>query len=118
MDGGAKPHRATASCPKAGPPDIIRDQMRMFALLAFSSICLAQPAFDVAAVKEVLDFVPGTISEKIVANPGSLAMHNVRLRACIKWAYGVKDYQIAGPSWMGAPGWGGRDIARYEVLAK
>jgi uncharacterized protein (TIGR03435 family) len=90
--------------------------MRLLALLTVASTCLAQPIFDVATVKEVSDFVPGTMSEKIVANPGSLAMHNVRLRACIKWAYGVKDYHIDGPSWMGAPGWGGRDIARYEVL--
>lgn len=92
--------------------------MRLFVLLALTPTCLAQSVFDVATVKEVVDFVPGTISEKIVANPGSLAMHSVRLRACIKWAYGVRDYQIAGPSWMGAPGWGGSDIARYEVLAK
>jgi uncharacterized protein (TIGR03435 family) len=92
--------------------------MRLFVLLALTSTCFAQSVFDVATVKEVIDFVPGPNSEKIVANPGSLAMHNVRLRACIKWAYGLKDYQIAGPSWMGAPGWSGRDVARYEVLAK
>jgi uncharacterized protein (TIGR03435 family) len=92
--------------------------MRLFALLALAATALAQPAFDVASVKELADFIPGTISEKIVANPGSIAMHSVRLRACIKWAYDVNDYQISGPSWMGAPGWGGRDLARYEVQAK
>jgi uncharacterized protein (TIGR03435 family) len=92
--------------------------MRLFALLAFASTALAQPAFDVASVKELSDFVPGTTSERIVVNPGSLAMHGVRLRACMKWAYDVNDYQISGPSWMGAPGWGGRDLPRYEVLAK
>jgi uncharacterized protein (TIGR03435 family) len=92
--------------------------MRLFTLLALTATALAQPAFDVASVKEVADFEPGPTSEKIVANPGNLAMHSIRLRACIKWAYDVRDYQISGPSWMGAPGRLGRDIARYEILAK
>jgi uncharacterized protein (TIGR03435 family) len=92
--------------------------MRPLLLLAIASATLAQSAFDVASVKEVLDFVPGTLSEKIIANPGTLTMRNVRLRACLKWAYDVNDYQIAAPSWMGAPGWGGREVARYDILAK
>jgi uncharacterized protein (TIGR03435 family) len=78
--------------------------MRLFRLLALTSTALAQPAFDVASVKEVADFAPGPITEKIIANPGTLTMHGVRLRACIKWAYDVKDYQISAPTWMGAPG--------------
>src|SRR5215831_5228771 len=92
--------------------------MRLLTILTVTTTALAQPSFEVASVKEVVDFVPGTMSEKIVANPGNLTMRNVRLRACLKWAYDVRDYQIAGPSWMGAPGWGGREIARYEILAK
>src|SRR5262245_25513047 len=92
--------------------------MRLLSILVITTAGLAQQSFEIASVKEVVDFVPGTMSENIVANPGSLTMRNVRLRACLKWAYDVKDYQIAGPSWMGAPGWGGREIARYEILAK
>jgi uncharacterized protein (TIGR03435 family) len=86
-------------------------------LVAIAPVTLAQPAFDVASVKEVLDFVPGIVSEKIIVNPGNLTMRNVRLRACIKWAYDVKDYEIAGPAWM-PPGQAGRDVGRYEILAK
>ena len=90
--------------------------------LIFIALCascaFAQGVFDVASVKEVQDFQAGTISENIVANPGTLSMRNVRLRACITWAYEVKDFQIAGPAWLGVPYWGGREISRYEILAK
>src|SRR4051794_39751276 len=92
--------------------------MRLFTLLIVATAAIAETYFAVASVKELTDFVPGTNSEKIVANPGNLSMRSVRLRACLMWAYEVKDYQIAGPVWMGAPGWGGRDLARFEIDAK
>jgi uncharacterized protein (TIGR03435 family) len=56
--------------------------------------------------------------ERVVARPGSVMMHNLRRRACIKWAYDVKDYQITAPGWMGAPGWLGADLDRFEIAAK
>ena len=92
--------------------------MRTLLLLSIVPGILAQSSFDVVSVKEVVDFTPGTISERIIANMGNLTMRSVRLRACLKWAYEVRDYQIVGPSWLGAPGWGGRDVARYEILAR
>ncbi len=27
-------------------------------------------------------------------------MRKVRLTACIRWAYGIQDYQVSGPSWL------------------
>lgn len=56
--------------------------------------------------------------EEVVANPGSLTMRNMRLRGLVKWAYDVAEHQIAGPEWIGRPGWRGNDLARFEVAAK
>jgi uncharacterized protein (TIGR03435 family) len=93
--------------------------MRTFLGVLLAAVCSAQqPAFEVASIKQVMKFQAGTGSEKIVAHPGSLTMRDVRLRAIIMWAYAVKDFQISGPDWLGAPGWGGADVSRFEVLAK
>lgn len=70
--------------------------------------------FDVASIKPV----DAGGRESIEARPGSVTMHNVRLRAAIRWAYDVKEYQVAAPAWMGSPGWLGRDIARFDIAAK
>ena len=71
------------------------------------------PAFDVASVKP--DKVgtnegPGRGREEVNHTPDSLNMQNVRLSSCIKWAYGVNDYQISGPDWLNSE--------RYDVIAK
>jgi uncharacterized protein (TIGR03435 family) len=55
----------------------------------------AAPAFEVASIragepgKEVIEYVPG-----------SLTMRHARLTVCIRWAYGVPEYQVSGPGWM------------------
>ena len=38
-------------------------------------------------------------------------MRNVTLRSCVKWAYGVRDFQVSG-----GPGW--VDAERYDISAK
>jgi uncharacterized protein (TIGR03435 family) len=86
-------------------------------LLLLAASAFAQ-TFDVASVKSMHPEQLGALSEKIVAHPGSVSMRNIRLRGLIKWAYDVKEYQVAAPSWMGSPGWQGSDIARYEIVAK
>jgi len=69
-------------------------------LIALTSIVavaqpVSPPAFDVASIrvgqpgKETIEFVPG-----------SLTMRNVRLTACIRWAYSVTEQQISGPGWL------------------
>jgi uncharacterized protein (TIGR03435 family) len=92
--------------------------LQLFVCLAAFGQNTAGPTFDVASVKPVMTFKTGTASEKIIAHPGSLTMRDVRLRAIIMWAYTVRDFQISGPAWLGAPGWGGADVPRFEVLAK
>ncbi len=92
--------------------------MSFSALLFGFAIAASAQSFDVASVKLTANLRPGYGNEHILARPGNLTMSNVRLRAMIKWAYDVKDYQISGPSWLGSPGWLGGDLARYEVLAK
>jgi uncharacterized protein (TIGR03435 family) len=52
----------------------------------------------------------GSEREKISISPGGLIMRNVSLRSCIRWAYGVRDYQISGPGWLASE--------RYEIAAK
>ena len=37
-------------------------------------------------------------------------MRNVSLRSCIQWAYGVRGYQISGPTWL--------TLERYDIVAK
>jgi len=92
--------------------------MKLPAALVLFTIAAGAQSFEVASIKLTTNIRTGYGYEKIVARPGNLAMSNVRLRALIKWAYDVKDYQISGPSWLGSPGWLGGDLARYEVQAK
>ena len=95
--------------------------MRILTLVALTAlsvqIALSQARFEVSSVKAV-EHAAGQPygSENISAHPGSLTMRNVRLRACIKWAYGVREYQIAGPASLGSPGW--MAVDRYDVIAK
>jgi uncharacterized protein (TIGR03435 family) len=83
------------------------------ALLLLSGAALAQK-FDVASIKPMQP----SGKEDTTVHPGSVTMRNVRLRAIIRWAYDLKEFQVAAPAWMGAPGWLGPDIDRFEVLAK
>jgi uncharacterized protein (TIGR03435 family) len=53
----------------------------------------------------------GKIDESIKSAPGSLIMRNVTLLSCMKWAYGVRDFQISG-----SPGWFSTE--RYDISAR
>jgi uncharacterized protein (TIGR03435 family) len=84
-------------------------QLRAGLCLICCGVLTAQaPAFDVASVKPFPMDVKA--EESIDAPPGSLTMRAVSLRTCLRWAYGVQDYQISGPGWMASE--------RYEILAK
>jgi uncharacterized protein (TIGR03435 family) len=91
--------------------------MRLAALLLLGACALAQQ-FEVASVKEMKPEQLGYGSEKIVVHPGSVGMRNARFRTVVKWAYDVKEFQVSAPTWMGAPGWQGGDLDRYEVNAR
>jgi len=66
-------------------------------------------AFEVASVK--LHTTSG-INERsgIEESPSSIRVENLPLKALIETAYGVKDFQFTGPSWL--------DTVRYDVVAK
>lgn len=71
----------------------------------------AQPAFDVASVRASQPGKgEGNWRDDIQASPGSLIMRGVSLKAAIKWAYHVMDYQVSGPDWIG--------FDRYDISAK
>jgi uncharacterized protein (TIGR03435 family) len=77
-------------------------------LLVFTSLALAAdapPAFDVASIRPA---EPGR--ETIDVLPGTVTMRNVRLSACIRWAYNVLDVQVSGPDWL--------TNTRFDIVAK
>jgi uncharacterized protein (TIGR03435 family) len=90
-----------------------------FALCLFAATAVfgqsadtAAPAFDVASVKVSQ---PGTGGgrgrrDNIQVSPGSVTMRSVSLRSCIRWAYHVTEFQVAGPDSL--------DSERYEIAGK
>ena len=79
-------------------------------LLFLSSIpALAQSAlpaaFEVASVK-----ASQSGRESIGTGPASLTMRNVRMYACIGWAFHIQEVQIIGPYWL-------NDVA-FDIAAK
>lgn len=53
---------------------------------------------------------PGTVRQSIDAHPGNLIMKNVRMWGLVKWAYDLKEYQIAGVEGLAAE--------HYNLVAK
>lgn len=80
--------------------------------------CLAQSQappqlqFDVASIK------PGTVVSLSDSNPepietapgGRLTMRNIRVSACIRWAFDLQDSQLSGPGWI--------ESERYNIIAQ
>jgi uncharacterized protein (TIGR03435 family) len=65
--------------------------------------------FEVASIKL---HVPSGANERsgIEENQGLIRVENFPLKAVIETAYGVKDYQFSGPSWLSS--------LRYDIVAK
>jgi uncharacterized protein (TIGR03435 family) len=75
----------------------------------------AQVAFEVASVKPAAFVTPGGGPVGMrggpgTADPGQITYRNVSIKNVLTTAYGVKPYQINGPSWM--------DSERYDIIAK
>ena len=80
-------------------------------LMASAALAQTVLAFDVASVKRAgSEGPPGDIPRNMDSSPGHFAMRNVPLRYAIEWAYGLKDYEIAGPDWIKAD-------ERYDIVA-
>ena len=73
----------------------------------------AAPAFDVASVKPA-ELAPGPYSSNLgTAGHGKVALTNVTLSDCLRFAYGISnDLQIAGPDWIRS-----KDV-RFHIVAK
>jgi uncharacterized protein (TIGR03435 family) len=75
----------------------------------------AQPAFDVASVKQGGPVRPDGLLDINLgrANHGTVTLSNATLSECIRYAYGLaNEEQIAGPVWL-------RDRSiRFEIVAK
>jgi uncharacterized protein (TIGR03435 family) len=83
----------------------------LLASVAFGAACLAQPAsppaFEVAAVRPMKI---GDTGSHWRSGDGRLTMQNMSVRNIIQAAYGIKDAQFFGPSWL--------DNDRYSIEAK
>jgi uncharacterized protein (TIGR03435 family) len=67
-------------------------------------------SFEVASVKPAVPCcAPGQWREG-KAGVDRIDFPNVTLRYCLAFAYGVKEYQISGPAWLGS--------SRFDILAK
>lgn len=56
------------------------------------------PAFEVASIRPHIQ--AGKERSSIDSSPGLLRITNDSVSSCIKWAWRVQDYQIAGPEWL------------------
>lgn len=67
-------------------------------------------AFEVASIKPFDPDPARQMWTGMTADAGMVHYTNISLRACIRAAYRVRDFQIKGPVWM--------DDARFEISAK
>ncbi len=86
----------------------------VFLLAASAAVAQSQPAFEVASVKPAEALVPGRRLAPLAGGPGTRMPNRLAGTASMKtilmWAYGIKTFQLTGPSWM--------DTERYEIVAK
>jgi uncharacterized protein (TIGR03435 family) len=82
-------------------------------LVSLSPAAFAQsPAFDAASIKlhKSGPAPEGANRESIEAQPGSLTMRNVNLLSCVRWAYGLREYEVSGPAAL--------TDEKYDILAR
>lgn len=76
----------------------------------FVRVARAQPTFAVASIRPSAAEVPFEHDGKRETSPGTLRMRDVMVATCIKWAYGVQESQIVGPTSLRAE--------HYDITAK
>lgn len=81
------------------------------AVIALTGVlAAADPSFEVASIKprpRALQPPQGWM----IVTPGRISFQAVHLTDCLRWAYGVADYQIVdGPEWIGS--------SRFDIEAK
>ncbi|HTS64160.1 MAG TPA: TIGR03435 family protein [Candidatus Acidoferrales bacterium] len=68
------------------------------------------PAFEVASIKPAAPMEQGKMRIGFGGDAGRINYTNVTLKDVIARAYGVKPFQVSGPSWM--------ESERYDITAK
>jgi uncharacterized protein (TIGR03435 family) len=80
----------------------------LLAAAGFGQTPVQPPAFEAASIKLSTALDNGTDRD---TTPGAMTIRNFSLRALVRVAYGVKEYQVVGgPKWM--------DAERYNISAK
>lgn len=91
--------------------------MRIFFLGLSAALAVwaqTPPAFEVASIRPAQmqagreGMHAGPPSIKI--EPDAVTMRGVSFRNCVRWAYGVVDFQVNGPDWI--------DQQHYDIVAK
>lgn len=72
-------------------------------LVLGAGLAMAQKAsFDVASIKPSDPQPMGVVMMRMGSDRGMIDYKHVNLRALVQRAFNVKDYQVAGPNWMGS----------------
>jgi uncharacterized protein (TIGR03435 family) len=79
-------------------------------LLAVLSALAQQPSFEVASIKPMDPNPSNPLFIGMSNDAGMVHYTNITLRDCIRGAYRIQDFQIAGPDWL--------EKNRYEINAK
>lgn len=75
--------------------------------VCFAALAFAQsPSFEAAAIKQAAAENRATVMK---SDPGRLVYANVTLRNCLAVAYGLKEYEVAGPSYI--------DTGHFDIVA-
>jgi uncharacterized protein (TIGR03435 family) len=82
------------------------------AIAFWAAVLAAQaPSFEVASVRRSVE-APGEEGARrgIIATPAGVTVRHSNLRDCIQWAWGLREYQLAGPDWI--------TFERYDIAAR
>jgi len=88
----------------------MRRLILLAALTAFQFPGFAQTSFDVASIRPASEQVANERDGRTTITREALQMHDVSVRVCLAFAYGVSTSQIAGPASI--------NDKRYDILAK
>jgi uncharacterized protein (TIGR03435 family) len=84
--------------------------MKRMEFVIFAAAALWGQEFEAASVKLHTAASASTGRSGIEETPGLIRIENLSLKVIIEAAYGVKDYQFAGPGWL--------DTVSFDITAK
>jgi uncharacterized protein (TIGR03435 family) len=89
--------------------------LALTACAALAQTAETSPSFEVASVKPAAPITGNRIAVMLrggpgTPDPGQITYTNVTVKNVLTQAYGVKEFQVSGPSWL--------DSERYDIVAK